>query len=70
VLDEQPGPQALGFGRQCLKPTQRDGALATLHRPFDPFLDQPRREVVVGGGERVPYSLGKVPVALVPGGGP
>ena len=70
VLDEQPGPQALGFGRQCLKPTQRGGALAALHCSFDAFLDQPSREVVVGGGERVPYSLGKVPIVLVPAGGP
>jgi hypothetical protein len=70
VLDEQPGPQALGFGRQCFQPTQRGGAFAALHCPFDAFLDQPCREVVVGGGERVPYGLGKVAVALVPAGGP
>ena len=69
VLDEQPGPQALGFGRQCLQPTQHGDALAALHGPFDAFLDQPRREFVVGGGERVLYRLGKVPVALVPTGG-
>jgi hypothetical protein len=70
VLDEQTGPQALGFGRQCLKPTQRGGTLAALHCTFDVFLDQPRSEVVIGGGKCVPYSLGKVPVALVSAGGP
>jgi hypothetical protein len=53
VLDEQPGMSALGFGRQRLEPTQRGGAFAALHCPFGAFLYQPRREVVVGGRERV-----------------
>jgi len=69
MFDEQPGPQVLGFGRQCLQPTQRGDALAALHRPFDAFLDQLRRKVMVGGGERVLDRLSDQPVALVPTGG-
>ena len=35
----------------------------------DALLDQPRRPLVVGGGERVADRLGDLPVVLVPGGG-
>ena len=62
-------PAALRFGRQRLEPAEHGGPLAAAPGMLDPALDQARRAFVVGGRERVPYRLGKVPVVLVPARG-
>src|SRR5829696_1721691 len=67
VLDEQPGPAALRPSRQRLKPTEHSGDLAAAGPDLlDPSLDQPRRKLVVRGGEGVVYRLGEQSVVLVP----
>lgn len=58
VPEEQPGPEALCFYRQCLQPTEHGWELAAAQRAPDALLGQACRPLVVGRGERVAYCPG------------
>ena len=63
VPGEQPGPEVLRFRRQRLQPAEHGRELAAAQGGRDALLDQARRPLVVGGGERVAYRLGVNPLS-------